>query len=124
MICENCGSSKESRVLESRERQGFTYRLRKCMSCGFEYVTHEKYFGPAKANQPRILFLAEAEKWAEAVWLEYRVGRFIATSISGITETAVFFGNGMSASRKTCLHEWRMWTKRPTETQRRDEQWQ
>lgn len=124
MICENCGSMKESRVLETRERQEFVYRLRRCESCGFEYVTHEKYFGPARKNLPRILFLGEAERWNEAIWLEYRTGRFMATSISGMTDKMVYFGNGMSADRKTCLHEWRMWTRKPNEQQRKDETWQ
>ena len=124
MICENCGSSMESQVIDTRERQGFTYRLRRCMKCGFEYVTHEKYFGPAKKNQPRILYLGEAQTWTEAVWVEDRVGRIQATSINGMTETAVYFGNGTIVERKTCLHSWRMWTRRPTEQQRREEQWQ
>ena len=114
----------ESQVIDTRERQGFTYRLRRCKMCGFEYVTHEKYVGPSKKGFPRILFLGEAQYWTEAVWLEYRTGKLTATSISGMTESMVYFGNGSSADRKTCLHEWRIWNRKPSEQMRREEAWQ
>ena len=125
MICENCGSEKESKILDSREREGFTYRKRKCVRCGYEYITHERFVrGVRSTSGPRLMYLNEMQEWTEAVWLELRDGKLIATSIQGIDEDSVHFSNSMVMRRSACLHNWRVWDRRPSEDKRREERWQ
>lgn len=125
MICKSCGSSKESRVIDSREFKEYVYRRRKCMNCGYVYMTHERFVRGCKSIYgPRVLFLNELENNPEAVWLELRTGRLSATSIVDMSEDTVFFDNGTNQSRKSCLHMWRVWDKRPSDIQRREEKWQ
>lgn len=43
MICPRCKEEKQSKVLETRERENFVYRRRECVACGFRYTTEEKF---------------------------------------------------------------------------------
>lgn len=55
MICPNCGSEKQSKVLETRERKvaDFVYRRRECVICGCRYMTEEHFIRklPSKRHQ-------------------------------------------------------------------------
>lgn len=127
MICKACGSSKASLVLETRERQDFVYRKRKCTVCGYEYMTHERFARGCRTmnGTPRLLYLNELENRLEAVWLEYRItGRVTATAIARVTSDAVYFDNGTYLSKESCLHMWRVWDKRPDSILRESEEWQ
>ena len=93
MICENCGSSKESKVLDSRERQKFTYRKRKCLKCGYEYITHEVFVRGQTPIDARF------------------------------TDTTVEFENGMIQIRKLYRKQWRVWNKKPSDKQIKEVEW-
>lgn len=124
MICENCGSNKQSRVIESRERQKFTYRKRKCLKCGYEYITHEVFVkGQMPIDAPHTMPLFMLQVYEEAVWLEVKGMKLIATSVKRFTDTTVEFENGMIQIRKLYGKQWRVWSKKPSEKQRKEIGW-
>lgn len=126
MICENCGSKMESRVLESRERKKFTYRRRKCTRCGYEYITHEVFVkGQMPIDAPNVMPLFAFQVYEEAVWLEV-IGTkpiLVATSIKRFTDTTVEFENGMIQIRKLYGKQWRVWNRKPSDRQRKEVEW-
>lgn len=124
MICENCGSSKESKVLDSRERQKFTYRKRKCLRCGYEYITHEVFVkGQISIDAPYVMPLFALQEYEEAVWLEVKGLKLIATSVKRFTDTTVEFENGMIQIRKLYRKQWRVWNKKPSDRQKGEVEW-
>ena len=125
MICENCGTQKASRVLDSRERNKFTYRRRKCSICGFEYVTHEVFIrGSMPIDGPRVIPYEALKEWKEAVWIENNgTTKMIATSIADYHSTAVTFANGYLGRKANYNQYWRVWSARPTEKQRAGNAW-
>lgn len=124
MICENCGSNKQSRVIESRERQKFMYRKRKCLKCGYEYITHETFVkGQMPIDAPYVMPLSAIQKYEEAVWLEVKGLKLIATSVKRFTDTTVEFENGMIQIRKLYGKQWRVWNRKPSDRQRKEVEW-
>lgn len=126
MICRNCGSSKQSKVINSRERKDFVSRCRQCTVCGYTYLTHETFQKTSTHwSGPRILWIPDLQNRTEAVWLEVTGTRPIltATSVKRITETTVEFDNGMVQIRSIQNKQWRVWDKRPTDYLRKKVKW-
>jgi len=123
MICENCGTQKASRVLESRERQKFTYRRRKCSVCGFEYMTHEIFIrGEMPFDGPYVIPYEALKKWREAVWLEMNDGWMTATSVVKYGSRVEFAG-GFNGGKWNYNKLWRAWSARPSDRQRKEVEW-
>jgi len=53
MRCPYCGG-QESRVIDSRDLDGFVRRRRKCLACGGRFTTHERI-------QMRSIFVIKKE---------------------------------------------------------------
>ena len=125
MICENCGSSKQSKVINSRERKHFTMRKRKCVVCGYEYLTHEIFIrGDIPIDGARILTLHNLNTWREAVWVEYLHNDqcvLKATSIREVFPYSVSFDCQLVLPKVNYGNKWRVWSARPTEEQRKVE---
>lgn len=51
MICPKCQSETQSMVLYSKEKGDVVYRRRKCLACGYKYVTEEKFLKRVRRYQ-------------------------------------------------------------------------
>ena len=121
MICPNCGSSMESKVVDTRERKTFTFRKRACTQCGFIYITHEEFVKPCAEwvfdKGPVLLPINRIPDYQEALWIEtkaYGGNMLFATSIHDVGERYVKFDNGQVRAIGLYGKQWRAWTRRPS----------
>lgn len=56
MICPNCGSS-QTKVVDSRERDGYRYRRYHCRECFERFTTTEMTYQPKKGTKPKLTAL-------------------------------------------------------------------
>jgi len=125
MICKVCGSRKQSRVLESREREKFVMRRRRCEVCGYTFLTHEIFVrGEMPIDGPRVLYWPEVCREEEAIWLEIRGKPPVATAVKSVGDTSTEFGNGLMQINSLYRKQWRVWNLKPSEMARRDAQWE
>ena len=44
MLCPQCQTDLNHKVIETRHHEGLTYRRRECLNCKFRFNTKEEYF--------------------------------------------------------------------------------